>query len=70
MICMGFVLNKNFKRIVYGATLQDSSKYVVQEVETDTKELARLSNCDIEVVSEVERELAVKVLREWAEKNN
>lgn len=69
MICMGVILYKKIKRIVYGATLQDSSKYVTQEIETDTVELAKLSNVDIEVVPEVERELAVEVLKNWVDPN-
>lgn len=69
MICMGVILYKKIDRVVYGATLHDSSKYVVQEIETDTKELAKLSGAKIEIVPEVERELAVEVLKNWKEKH-
>lgn len=68
MICMGVILYKKIDKIVYAATLQDSSKYVVQEIETDTKELAKLSNANVEVIPELEREYAVEVLKEWSEK--
>lgn len=69
MICMGVILYKKIKKIVYGATLKDSSKYIVQEIETDTKQLAELSNVDIEIVPELERERAVNVLKEWNKKH-
>ena len=68
MICMGVILYKKIKKVVYGATLEDSSKYVVQEIVTDTQELAKLSNADIEIVPECERELAVEALKQWSEK--
>ena len=66
MICMGVILYKKIKKIVYGATLSDSSKYVVQEIETDTKELAKISNIEeVEIVPELMRKEAVAVLKEW-----
>ena len=69
LICMGVIFYKQFKRVVYGARLSDSSKYVVQEVETDPEALARLSNIDIEIVPDVEREYAVSVLEKWSKEN-
>ena len=69
LICMGVIFYKQFKKVVYGATLEDSSKYVVKEVETDPEALAKLSKIDIEIVPNVEREYAVSVLRKWSEEN-
>lgn len=72
MICMGVILYKKIKKIVYGATLSDSSKYVVQEIETDPQTLVNISKnvaSNIEIVPELERDLAVEVLKEWNKKH-
>lgn len=69
MICMGVILYKKIKRVVYAATLEDSSKYVVKEVETDTKDLVKLSHENLEVTAELMRDEAVKVLKDWHDKN-
>lgn len=71
MICMGVILYKKIKRVVYGARLSDSSKYIVQEIETDPSELIKISNVkDVEIVPDVMREEAVNVLKEWRKGNN
>lgn len=54
---------------MYGATLKDSSKYVVQEVETDPETLAKLSKINIEIAPNIEREYAVSVLEKWSKEN-
>ena len=66
MICMGVILYKGIKRIVYGANLKDSSKYIVKELEADAKKLAKLAKKKIEVVN-LMREEAVDVLKNWVD---
>lgn len=69
LICMGVIFYKQIKKVVYGATLEDSGKYVTQEVEADPEALAELSKIDIEIVPDVEREYAVSVLKAWSKEN-
>jgi len=63
MICMGVILYKGIRKIVYAATLKDSSNFIVKEIETDTKDLAKLSNIDVEIIPELEREKALQILK-------
>ncbi len=68
MICMGVLLYKKVKRIVYAATLEDSSKYVVKEIETDPQALVDLAGIkDVEIVGGLHREKAVEVLKQYVE---
>lgn len=68
MICMGVLLYKGIKRIVYAATLSDSSKYVTKEIETDPQALADLAGIkDIEIIGGLHREEAVEVLKQYVE---
>jgi len=68
MICVGVLLYKGVERIVYAATLSDSSDYVVQEIETDTEELIKMSHCGVRVEKELMRSEAVEVLKNWGKK--
>ena len=72
MICMGVILYKKIKRVVYGARLSDSSKYVVKEIETNPEELVKISKNveEVEIVPDLMRAEAAQVLKEWGEKNN
>lgn len=68
-MCMGAILYTGISKLVYGATLEDS-KECVNEILAHSKDVAEAcSNRNIEIVSEFEREEAVKVLKEWKEKN-
>ncbi len=69
MICMGVILYKKIKRIVYGARLEDSSKYVVKEIEASVGQLANLANEKVEVVEDLLRADAVEVLKSWSKEN-
>ena len=42
---------EDIKKVVYAATLKDSSKYIVEETDASVEELAKLSNKIIEVVA-------------------
>ncbi len=69
MICMGVILYKKINKIVYGARLADSSKYVVKEIDADVKLLANLANEKVEVVGDLLRDEAVEVLKNWHKAN-
>lgn len=70
MICMGVILYKKISRIVYAATLADSSKYVTEEIEADVETLASLASQDIEITKELMRDEAVAVLKDWNKKHD
>ena len=64
-MCMGAILYTGIDRLVYGATLEDSRE-CVNEILAKAKEVSSLcSNRKIEIIPEVEREEAVKVLKKW-----
>lgn len=63
MMCMGAILYEEFSKIVYAATLKDSNDYYCPEMITDIDELAKYSKNKIEIVKELHREEAVKVLK-------
>lgn len=68
-MCMGAILYTGIDRLVYGATLEDSKK-CVNEILAKSKDVANAcSNRKIEIVSEYQREEAVKVLNKWKENN-
>jgi len=68
-MCVGAILYTGISRLVYGATLEDS-KECVNEILAHSKDVVEAcSNRKIEIVSEVERKEAVKVLKEWRENN-
>lgn len=68
-MCMGAILYTGIDRLVYGATLEDS-KECVNEILAKSKDIANTcSNRSIEIVSEFQREDAVKVLKKWKENN-
>ncbi len=68
-MCMGAILYTGISKLVYGATLEDS-KECVNEILAHSKDVAEAcSNRNIEIVSEFEREEAVKVLKKWKENN-
>lgn len=64
MMCMGAILYEEFSKIVYAATLQDSNDYYCPEVITDTDDLSKYVNCDIEIVRGLHREKAIEVLKD------
>jgi len=70
MACMGIILYKQIKKVVYAATLEDSSKYIVKEVGADLATLADLAGYNIEIVKELERKRAVEVLKNWKNRND
>ncbi len=68
-MCMGAILYTGISKLVYGATLEDSLD-CVNEILAHSKDVAdACSNRNIEIVSEFEREEAVKVLKVWKENN-
>lgn len=68
-MCMGAILYTGIDRLVYGATLEDS-KECVNETLAKSKDVANAcNNRKIDIISEVRREEAVKVLNEWRERN-
>ena len=68
IICMGVLLYKGIKKIVYAAKLEDSSKYVTKEIEADPQGLVDLAGIkDIEIIGALHREKAVEVLKQYVE---
>ncbi len=64
MMCMGAILYEEFGKLVYAATLQDSSDNYCPEIITDIDELAKYAKNKIEIVKELHREEAIKVFKE------
>lgn len=67
MMCMGAILYEEFSKIVYAATLQDSNDNYCPEIITNIDKLAKYSKNEIEIVKELHREKAIKVLKKRAE---
>lgn len=68
-MCMGAILYTGIERLVYAATLEDS-KECVNDVLAHSKDIAKIcTNRKVEIVSELDREKAVEVLKEWKSKN-
>ena len=66
-MCMGAILYTGIDRLVYGATLEDSKK-CVNDILAHANDVANIcENRKISIVSECEREEAVKVLKDWKE---
>lgn len=64
-MCMGAILYTGIERLVYGATLEDS-KECVNDILAHANDVANIcENRKISIVSECEREEAVKVLKDW-----
>ncbi len=68
MMCMGAILYEEFDKLVYAATLQDSNDNYCPEMITSIDELAKFSRNKIEIIKELHRDEAVKVLRARGEK--
>lgn len=70
-MCMGAILYTGIDRLVYGATLEDSKECVcVNEILAKSKDISNAcSNRSIEIVSEFQREEAVKAMKKWKENN-
>ena len=68
-MCMGAILYTGIERLVYGATLEDS-KECVNDILAHAEDVANVcKNRKIEIVSEVERDEAIKVLKYWKGSN-
>lgn len=65
MMCMGTILYEQFERLVYACTIEDSNKYICKEVICNTADLAKVANSKIEIVSELNRDRAIEVLKEY-----
>ena len=68
MMCMGAILYEKFSKVVYAATLQDSNDNYCPEIITNIDEFVKYSKNQIEIVKELHRDKAVKVLKERGEK--
>jgi len=69
-MCMGAILYTGIDRLVYAATLEDSMKAVNDILVKADKVANACSNRAIEIVHELEREKAVKVIEDWGKINN
>lgn len=50
---------------MYACTIEDSNKYICKEVICNTADLAKVANSKIEIVSELNRDRAIEVLKEY-----
>ena len=64
MMCMGAILYEEFNKLVYAATLQDSNDNYCPEMITNIDELGKYSKNKIEIIKELHREEAIKILKE------
>lgn len=64
MMCMGAILYEEFKRVVYAATLKDSNDYYNPEIMISSKKLTKLAPKKIEIIGGINREQAIKVLKD------
>ncbi len=63
MMCMGAILYEEFDKFVYATTLQDSNDIYCSEMIPNIDELAKYSKNKIEIVKELHRARAVKILK-------
>ena len=63
MMCMEAILAEGISRVVYAATIEDSSNYFCDEFPVSVEEVVKRSNSQIKIVSELHREKAVEVLK-------
>lgn len=63
MMYMGAILYEEFDKLVYSAKLQDSNDNYCPEMITSIDELAKYSKNKMEIVKELHREKAVKILK-------
>lgn len=68
-MCMGAILYTGIDRLVYGATLEDSSNCVNEILVKSNDIVNSCSNRKIEIVPEFQRDEAVKVLKKWKSSN-
>lgn len=64
MMCMGAILYEEFDKLVYAATLQDSSDNYCPEMITNIDELAKYSKNNITTIKELHRNKAIEILKE------
>ncbi len=64
MMCTGAILYEEFSKVVYAATLKDSNDHYCPEIMTDFEDLIKYSKNKIEVVKELHRKKAVRILKE------
>ena len=69
MMCVGAILYEEFSKIVYASTLQDSNDNYCPEIITNIDELAKYANNKIEIIKELHREEAIKVLKDRKSKS-
>lgn len=66
-MCMGAILYTGIEKLVYGATLEDS-KECVNEILVKAQDIANnCTNRKIEIISEVHRDKAIAVLKNFKE---
>lgn len=64
-MCMGAILYEGISKLVYACTLKDSIKYNCKEVLVPCEKIASLSGKTIEIIPNLLREEALKVLENY-----
>lgn len=69
VMCMGAILYEKISKLVYATTIEDSSKYIIKEVEVAVEDIKELTHSDIQIISELQRNEGIEVLKKWNENN-
>jgi len=66
MMCQEAILAEGISRVVYAATIEDSSKYFCEEFPVSLESIVARSNSHIKIVPELHREKAIEVLKNFS----
>ena len=66
MMCQEAILAEGISRVVYAATIEDSSKYFCEEFPVSLESIVKRSNSHIKIVPELHREKAIEVLKNFS----
>ena len=66
MMCQEAILAEGISRVVYSATIEDSSKYFCEEFPVSLESIVKRSNSHIIIVPELHREKAIEVLKNFS----
>ena len=66
MMCQEAILAEGISRVVYAATIEDSSKFFCEEFPVSLESIVKRSNSHIIIVPELHREKAIEVLKNFS----
>ncbi len=68
-MCMGAIMYHGISELYFGCSLEDSSRYVTDEVPISAESLAKMSPKNIQISPRIEYKAAVEVMKNWREDN-